>query len=62
MEVGRVEAFLGKINHRVSEGSPSAHTDHQPVGATRSLWTYNNERPDIALDGIILKQKLAMSV
>jgi putative transposase len=28
--------------------------------ATRWLWTYNNERPNMALGGITPKQKLAM--
>jgi len=29
--------------------------------ATRWLWTYNNERPYMALGGITPKQKLAMT-
>jgi putative transposase len=29
--------------------------------ATRWLWTYNNERPNMALGGITPMQKLAMS-
>ena len=29
--------------------------------ATRWLWTYNNERPNMALGGITPKQKLAMA-
>jgi len=28
--------------------------------ATNWLWTYNNERPNMALDGITPKQKLAL--
>lgn len=28
--------------------------------ATRWLWTYNNERPNMAIGGITPKQKLAM--
>lgn len=30
-----------------------------PHGATAWLWTYNNERPNMALGGIIPRQKLA---
>ena len=30
--------------------------------ATRWLWTYNNERPNMALGGITPKQKLALAV
>jgi putative transposase len=30
--------------------------------ATRWLWTYNHERPNIALGGITPKQKLALAV
>jgi len=29
--------------------------------ATRWLWTYNNERPNMALGGITPKQKVAMA-
>jgi putative transposase len=29
--------------------------------ATRWLWTYNNEKPNMALGGIIPKQKLALA-
>jgi putative transposase len=29
--------------------------------ATRWLWTYNHERPNMALGGITPKQKLAMA-
>jgi putative transposase len=29
--------------------------------STEWLWTYNNERPNMALNGITPKQKLAMS-
>jgi putative transposase len=29
--------------------------------ATRRLWTYNNERPNMALGGITPMQKLAMA-
>ena len=29
--------------------------------ATRWLWTYNNERPNMALGGITPKQKLALA-
>ena len=30
--------------------------------ATQWLWTYNNERPNMAIGGITPKQKLAMSI
>jgi putative transposase len=30
--------------------------------ATRWAWTYNNERPNMALGGITPKQRLAMAI
>ena len=35
--------------------------EHVQEYATRWLWTYNNERPNMALGGITPKQKLAMA-
>lgn len=35
-------------------------TDHAQDKATRWLWTYNHERPNMALGGITPIQKLAL--
>src|SRR5690554_615268 len=42
-------------------GHPGMRFRHRPgrLGATAWLWTYNNERPNMALGGITPRQKLA---
>ena len=59
-------AYVERYNRTVRYDWLSQHIftsiEEVQAGATNWLWTYNNERPNMALGGITPKQKLAMSM
>jgi putative transposase len=59
-------AYVERYNRTVRYDWLSQHIfttiEEVQTGATNWLWTYNNERPNMALGGITPKQKLAMSM
>lgn len=58
-------AYVGRYNRTVRYDWLAHHLfetlDEIQDFATRWLWTYNNDRPNMALGGITPKQKLAMA-
>jgi putative transposase len=59
-------AYVERYNRTVRYDWLSQHIfttiEEVQTGATHWLWTYNNERPNMAIGGITPKQKLAMSM
>jgi putative transposase len=55
-----VERFNRTVRYDWLSQTPFGSISEAQDAATNWLWTYNNERPNMALGGINPKQKLAM--